>query len=176
MPESWKPILGYEDLYEVSNMGRVRQIGKGIGRTQGRILAPSPESYGYFQYGLSRRGCKQKMFRAHRLVGYAFCNPPTNWEGLQINHKNGIRTDNRAENLEWCTSTENIIHARDILGADYSNPGEEHPMSKLTEVDVLEIRRLHAEGGISSKELGLKYGVHYSHIWRIVTRKRWKHV
>ena len=92
--------------YEVSNLGRVRNA-----RT-GQVLRPRKVSRGYRKVTLYYKG-QQKHCLVHNLVATAFVE---GWrEGLQVNHKNGVKTDNRAENLEWVTSSENHRHARDVL-------------------------------------------------------------
>jgi len=96
MIEEWKDIPGYEGLYEVSNLGRVRRNGK--------ILKPSKNRYGYFQLVLSKDGTK-RTFTIHRLVAYAFINNPDNLPC--INHKDEDKTNNAVNNLEWCDSRYN---------------------------------------------------------------------
>lgn len=112
MAEEWKDIEGYEGLYQVSSMGRVKSLKrtcniKGGGkRTVGeRILKPDATEYGYLRVNLYTGG-KQKKFRVHRLVAYAFVPNP---EGKpEINHRDEDKTNNSAANLEWCTREENM--------------------------------------------------------------------
>ena len=103
MIEIWRDIKGYEGLYQVSNCGRVRSSYKG-----GRILKPNLSFYGYWRVQLWRGG-KGRSIYVHRLVAQAFIPNPDGKP--QINHINGIKTDNRVENLEWCTNMENQLHA-----------------------------------------------------------------
>ena len=92
--------------YEVSNLGRVRNA-----RT-GRVLRLRPGNKGYLIVDLYYKG-QRKSCKVHNLVATAFVE---GWrEGLQVNHKNGVKTDNRAENLEWVTASENVRHSRDVL-------------------------------------------------------------
>lgn len=103
MSENWKPIEGYEGLYEVSDQGRVRNIKRG-----GRIMALSTVTHGYIVANLSKDG-KTRSVLVHRIVAKAFIPNPENKE--QVNHIDGIKSNNSADNLEWVTPHENILHA-----------------------------------------------------------------
>lgn len=117
--EIWKPVKGYEGLYEVSNLGRVKTIERAVpwlsrnrktkaNRTiPSKIRASQINFRGYGRIQLSK-GCKNVIFSAHRLVAEAFIPNPENKPF--INHINCDRNDNRVENLEWCTSKENSQH------------------------------------------------------------------
>jgi hypothetical protein len=114
--EEWKPIKGFEGLYEVSNMGRVLSLerisihGNKAGGTSyipvlKRLLYLNLINAGYFNVVLHKNG-KRYEYRVHRLVALHFCIGYK--RGLVVNHKNEIKTDNRADNLEWCTHYENM--------------------------------------------------------------------
>lgn len=108
--EIWKDIKGFEGYYQVSNQGNVRSLDRIVengGRLitrKGQVLCKGLSSYGYYHVVLSKGG-KHKNFRVNRLVAEAFVPNPNNYP--HVNHKNEIKTDNRAENLEWCTGQYN---------------------------------------------------------------------
>lgn len=105
--EIWKPIKGYENLYWISNEGRVWRPSHvdTIGRTKkGRVLRASVSRNGYEKVGLTKDGAKTTKL-VHRLVGEAFLENPENLP--MINHKDENKRNNNVENLEWCDSTYN---------------------------------------------------------------------
>ena len=109
--EIWKPVVGYEDYYEISSMGRVRSLDRyargscdSIKLHKGRILNPKIDRDGYCIYNLCKDG-QSKSFRGHRLVADAFIPNPDNKPC--IDHINCVRSDNRLENLRWVTHKEN---------------------------------------------------------------------
>lgn len=116
--EEWKPVGGYEGIAEVSNLGRVRTLDRVLfvkrgeklfeRKLKGRVLKGSRYSNGYIgvKFSLNGRG-----HLVHRLVGFAFVSNDSPATKTQINHKNGDRLDNRAENLEWVTCSENHKHS-----------------------------------------------------------------
>ena len=102
--EKWKPVKGFEGLYEISNLGRVKSLGNDKLRKE-KILKPDKTKKGYLLVSLWRNG-KQKSFRVHRLVAEAFIPNP---EGLpEINHKDEVKTNNCVSNLEFCDRKYNI--------------------------------------------------------------------
>jgi hypothetical protein len=105
--EVWKPVPGYEGLYEVSNYGRVRRIFR-YGRPYVSLCKPKLTKDGYFETALIHNK-KAKFIRTHRLVAMAFCDNP--YHKPEVNHIDGDKLNNFAGNLEWCTSSENQIHA-----------------------------------------------------------------
>lgn len=113
--EIWKEIDGYPG-YEVSNLGSIRNAGGQLARVKNgfrvckpKTLKPWIGSHGYLIVMMPG----QKKAQLHRIVAMAFCDGY--FDGAQVNHKNGIRSDARAENLEWVTQSENIRHSFDVL-------------------------------------------------------------
>lgn len=101
--ENWRDVDDFPN-YLVSDDGRVKN------RTTGRVLKACNDGYGYPQVILSNNGCK-KSHRVHRLVAKAFLDYDRDDDSLEVNHRNGIKTDNVVSNLEWTTPSENMLHA-----------------------------------------------------------------
>lgn len=115
MKETWKPVVGYEGLYEVSDLGRVRSVNRVLrdGRKlTGRLLSPGRDKDGYLQVLLSVDGVRQ-MCKAHTLVLNAFVGPSN---GQMCRHLNDVKEDNRLDNLVWGTSQENYDDYRKNRG------------------------------------------------------------
>jgi len=168
MQEKWKPIGGYEELYEISNTGRVKSYHHSH---NGRIISPDKSNHGHLRIKLCRNGNKDRKL-VHRLVAKSFIPNPDNKP--QINHIDGNPANNNVNNLEWSTQSENIKHAYDI--GNKSKAGEAHHMNKLSENDVLEIRAAYKLGCFLQKEIARAYGVRSTTISRIVNRKNWTHI
>lgn len=120
--EEWRPVPGYEGYYEVSDLGHVRRLKQASGTQTERILKLLPQGHkGEYQSVVLSRHSQIKSFPVHRLVALAFIGPlPRRHE---INHKNGIKTDNRPANLEYVTKSENQLHAlRTGLRVNYRDP------------------------------------------------------
>jgi hypothetical protein len=169
--EEWRPAIGFERFYEVSNHGRIRRIGQGRGARVGHILKDWPHRNGYRMVTLSVDG-QRTALTVHRLVAMAFLGP--SFPDSQVNHINGNKADNRSVNLEWVTATENAIHASETLGV--RPKGEQCPWAKLTAAEVRAIRQSYATGHFTQAALGERYGVAFQTISAIVRHESWRHV
>lgn len=119
MEEIWKPIQGYEGLYEVSNFGSIKSLQRRVGGRRETItvirdliMSPYKNPNGYMMVCLTKDG-KRKSCYIHRLVAEAFCDK--NGKGDHINHKDHDRANNNAANLEWVTAKENIAYSAHLM-------------------------------------------------------------
>jgi hypothetical protein len=165
--EIWKDIAGFEGIYVVSNMGRVKRIMHRKNPTN-TIMNTTLNQAGYHHLMLTVKGRGYGKILSI-LVATAFIPNPENKP--QVNHLKG-KDDNRAESLEWNTSKENINHAW-RTGLCTAKKGEKHNLSKLTEKEVLEIRAIK---GMSKREIATLYNIGETAVGKIINRQRWKHI
>lgn len=169
-------------MYEISSLGRLKSLMR-KGRTSDKILKPRLQNNGYHKYCLQHAG-KYVHRLVHRLTYETFIGPIQ--DGMQINHVNGIKTDNRPENLEMVTASANQLHSYRVLGnktrqgvknkpGARCRKGSTHQNSKLTEADILEMFSLRALG-LNCTELGSKFAVHPKTVSAILNKRLWKHV
>lgn len=163
--EIWRPVVGFEAYYSVSSLGRIRRDAPSRTSKAAHVHAPRTGNRGYQMARLMCAGVGYQR-QLHRLIAEAFHGPAN---GRHVNHINGIKTDNRAENLEWVTPAENVAHARNVLGLRLGG------RLRLTASDVREIRQ-RAEAGETRRALAEAFGVCNSAITDVVTRKSWQHV
>lgn len=141
MEEIWKDIKDYEGKYQVSNLGRVRSLDRKVGNhpRKGKVLKPCVNRNGYLSVNLYSKNTNRKVKSVHRLVAQSFI---PNIEGkLEVNHIDGNKQNNKIDNLEWCTMSENKIHAYKtrlrqkirLFGKEngmYQRRGKDSPCSK----------------------------------------------
>lgn len=151
-----KPIPEFEGLYSACTNGRIfAHSRKGKGGHRGTYLKPWKIGRGYLSVALYTEPRKSKKLLVHRLVALAFIPNPKKLP--EVNHKNGNRTDNRPENLEWCTSKHNKAHAWD--SGLYKHSGHRHYRTKLTVKQARQIRNTPCTDWQSKVELGNRFGV-----------------
>lgn len=178
MHEVWKPVLGYEGAYEVSNLGRVRSLPRKVGSRRGHLRSipgklkdgSVSERTGYRSVHLYRSQ-KLRNVSVHRLVADAFIPNP---DGLpQVNHKDGNKLNNEASNLEWCSREENMRHA--IETGLLATAGSDNPRAIITESDAAEIKRA-LRLGVRQRDLARAFGVGKHVVNSIHIGRTWKHV
>ena len=181
MEEIWKIIAGYKGLYEVSNQGRVRSVDrvqphgqKNLQRIlKGRIIRCWINSKGYSVVALSNQGIVKNK-TVHKLVCNAFHQNPKKLPC--VNHKDGIKLNNVAENLEHVSYSQNNRHAFDTgLRLPTINRGEQIGTCKLKSAQVLAIRKL-ASNGSSGAEIAKSFQISRSAACRIIKKITWKHL
>lgn len=168
--EIWKTLDDYPK-YLVSNMGNVKSIRGNILRPFDRMKNKAPSYRGYQTVHLVGPKVKSRYENktVHSLVMMAFVGPRP--QGYVINHINGIKWDNRLDNLEYCTVSHNrkedFIHGRQSLS------GEKNTQAKLTERQVLEIVSLYKSGGHTFRSLAERFGIYYTGISNIMSGRCW---
>lgn len=180
--EIWKDIIGYEGFYQVSNLGRIKSLPRITARDErtikiltGRILRLNrDERGGYLKVSLSKVG-KTKKVNVHRIVALSFLENPNNLP--QVNHINAIKIDNRVEDLEWVSRSDNSKHAyRMGLMSHFSIFCTEKHYSKIRREDILKIRELYSERHKTQREIAIEFGLSQSQISAITTRRSWKNI
>lgn len=181
-PEEWRECPDYPE-YSVSSKGRVRRDVARGGRAPGGLILKA-QIHCYVRIRLTNDHGPRTRY-VHRLVAFAFLGPQP--EGKeQVNHINGIKTDNRVENLEWASPQDDADHrvrmGLIVRGPDHSArlrlrdmKGESNPTSKLTVNQVREIRRRYAAGE-TGRDLGRIFGIAQTGVSKMVNRLTWKHV
>ncbi len=172
MAERWKAVRGYMGIYEVSDIGNVRRIAPWC---DGRKTKPKPMFAPYkgrYNRVILQFDGRKRQFPVHRLVYEAFREEIPS--GLEINHINGIKHDNRLENLEAITHAENNRHALDVLKRPVPY-GSKHWKSKLSEDEVRQIILMTGMGAKGS-HLAKLFNVSATTISEIFHGKMWKHV
>lgn len=175
MPTEWRDIPGYEGVYEASDAGVVRRILRTRG-TQCKEMRPIRQSRGYFVVQLRKNG-QGKRFYIHRVIALTFLGAPP--DGLEVNHKDGNKSNNCVANLEYVTHQQNIDHSYRVLGTPVPDsvpmPGEKNPAAKLKEWQVRQIHELHAFG-VPGTTIAYYFRIDKSTVSQILHGKRWKHI
>ena len=174
MIEVWKDISGYEGIYQVSNTGRIKSLSRrvpGLNTNTEIILKPHTDKDGYLIVGLHNHG-KSSNKKISRLVAQAFIPNPDNLP--EVNHKDENKKNNNAENLEWCTTRYNLTYGNRLN----CSRGTNNSKHKLTEKQVLEIKRTYVKGDLQfgQSALARQYNVSHQSIALIVKGKSWKHL
>jgi hypothetical protein len=162
--EEWKEVVAYTELLSVSNFGRVKN--------KENKLIKLDSVTGYPRVRFRKNGI---VFRklVHRYIAESFIPNPENKP--YVNHINGIKHDNRVENLEWVTASENTVHAIKT-GLMKGSEGTKNPKSKLSEEEVLKIRIMYKTGKYSYLDISKLFGITLANVGYVVLQKTWKHI
>ncbi|PUZ30959.1 helix-turn-helix domain-containing protein [Staphylococcus arlettae] len=173
--ELWKDIPGYEGIYQVSSYGNVKSVNRKITNSIGttriykeKLLKINKDRYGYPICKLWKNS-KGKNHTIHRLVAICFIKNVD--DKPLVNHVDGNKCNNHISNLEWCTSSENDLHAFS-LGLRSVHKGEKCNFAKLNSDEVKEIKKLKKEG-ITQREIAKLFNVSEGNVSQIINGQRW---
>ena len=164
----FKDIIGYEDIYQISEKGEIKN------KKKNKLMKPAIDSNGYYQIHFSKNG-KSKKIRVHRLVAKHFIANPLNKN--QVNHIDGNKKNNKAENLEWCTISENIKHAWN-MGLCKMTQKNRDTASKLHSKAVLDLNTGIMFDSVrkASEALNFNYQTAIKHLGKKVKQPRFIYV
>lgn len=177
--EVWKDIPNYEGYYQISNLGRIKSVARKVKyqnsyrNVKEKLKKTFIGKQGYERVELSKNG-KTKKYNVHRIVANVFISNPLNKE--TVNHINGIKTDNRVENLEWATRSENELHAYKIGLAKNSEKQRNVARLYCKENKIKSIIQLDLDGNFikewkSAKEVEEKINISRKNISQCITGK-----
>lgn len=182
MLEEWRPIPGYESLYEASSRGRVRSLDRHVSHIwreapktifkAGRILAPETDRDGYLRVRLSDKKGRQKKFGNHQVVALAFIPNP---EGLpEVAHIDHNRLNNAPGNLKWASRAGN--HSDSVLENRYAYAGPGYGKKRTFTANEVRAIRAAFAAGERQVDIAARHGVRQEQIRKIVMRERWAHI
>ena len=166
MKEEWRQIPGFKD-YEASSFGNIRSWKN---KSKGKFLKPATNKYGYRTVVLYDEQKTPISRTVHRLILVAFLGESS----LVVNHKDGNKKNNKIENLEYCTYSENSKHS--FLIGTQNNKGENHPRHVFKNEDIALIRKLNKEYKIKQTTIAELFNTTQGCISNIVLNKIWSHV
>lgn len=163
--EIWKDVIGYEGLYQVSNLGRIKSLPRNGTVKNTIILRTDGKLYDVVRL---RKNDIPKPFLVHRLVAIAFI--PNQLNKPCVNHIDGIKHNNMLSNLEWVTRSENEKHAHVTGLKDFKK--DKNPARKINS-EIAEKIRLKALSGLTQRSIAKEYGITQSTVCNIINRKLW---
>ena len=161
MEEIWKDVVGFEDYFQISSFGRL------FGKRSGKVLKLSNVG-GYLAHTtrLNGRNSRSICLKIHKLVAEAFLTKIC--DSHVVNHIDGVKTNNRVENLEYVTQQENVIHA---FRTGLNKPKARHSDRKISDEQVELLFSMYASGSYTYRDLSHVFGIHYSTIGRILRKE-----
>ncbi|XZE33772.1 NUMOD4 motif-containing HNH endonuclease [Pirellulaceae bacterium SH501] len=171
--EVWLPVPGYEELYEISSIGRLRRKSASKMAPAGYVMKCRLDVHGYPRYSLSQRR-KYWTVQAHRLVAIAFLGPPP-FPKAQVAHYDGNKQNNHVSNLRWATQKENAADNVRLGVAHGAHRGTEHHMARLSAETVVRLRCL-VEFGASIVDAAKALRVHKMTAYDAIVGKTWSHI
>lgn len=185
MNEIWKDVKGLEGLYRVSNLGNVKSCGRVTQDINGRILKypekmlKQSNSNGYMVVQLSNVNGIKKSLRVHRLVAEVFIKNPLKLP--VVNHINGVKNDNRVENLEWCTDRHNTVHAHQTGLASFNKRVAQIDKDSGEVIDIFDsMSEASEKTGVQRPHIGAvcngkpNYKTAGGYVWRFVDREEYE--
>lgn len=167
----WRPVVGWDGFYEVSDIGEVRSLNRFVEYSNGRVclqkgklLKPDLGKRGYLKVALWKNS-KRTRALVHMLVSRAFLGPIP--PGFGVDHGDGNKVNNRVTNLEYVTGLENLSRSYEM---GLHRRGERHFWSKLSDAEVTNIRKLRKQG-LTQTEIAIKFGVCRQNVAAIVNGK-----
>jgi hypothetical protein len=168
--ETWRPVVGYEGRYEVSDTGRVRSLNyMRTGKTV--VLKQSGKRNGYMKMALSD-GKKSIHPMAHQLVAKAFLGSCK--DGMEVNHRDGNKQNNNLSNLEYVTKSRNTIHAYE-MGLMTGRKGEDNPQAILSSDEIRMMFQMEMDG-MTQVEIAKQFNTRQPQVSHILNGKRWSHI
>lgn len=177
MREVFKDVKGYEGKYQVSNMGRVKSLGRPIKfkyrdsyrvrYSKDIILRQAIDKYGYMIVCLQKKPKKSIFKKVHRLVMATFVYIDND---MQVNHKDGVKTNNKIENLEYCTASQNQLHKYRVLKIVPIYGDKCHAL-KIKDCQLDSIKTMRRKG-MKVVEIARKFKVEVGTIYKILKNKR----
>lgn len=168
--EIWKPVVGFEGVYSVSNLGRIRRDKPEANTFAGRIMKLKPTKYGYITVCLTSSG-KRVYAMVHVLVAAAFIGIKP--KGYECNHKDAVKSHNHLSNLEYLTKKENAEHA---VKMGHYRRGEHAPRAKLVPSQVRVIKYLIRTGDMTLADIARVFKITPESTGAIKNGKSWTHV
>lgn len=168
MEEEWRPVVGYEGFYEVSNIGRVRRVPGSVNTRTKPFLKLTPDKAGYPLFTICTNGIKRSG-KVHRVVAAAFIGKCP--EGWAVNHKDGVKHNNVVDNLEYMTISDNVKHA---FAAGFNQRGERNGMAKMNDETVRKMRSMYP--ALSYRQISTVFGFSYNATRLAIQGKSWRHV